>query len=226
MRTDGVALAMGQQFKVAFTEYSEGFSIPEIEAIATVNITTMQRWFKTGGMRATVLLRLDNAFAARGRRGFLDRVYGRQALAPLVWASNPLDLSQVENPAHLAMIEAGTRIGENPVEWLAKTGLLPHAHVLMFRGPEVISTRIGSETLVSAALLGRDIRDRADRGYAQRTYDDVLKATEHATCMDIFHNEGDGYHSLRIPFREHKDAPLQIVALPHNIRSSGRYVVH
>jgi hypothetical protein len=222
---DGVDQIFGRQMRQAFDDFCAGQSKAEAYLAGGIDGSAFGRAARTGHIKAVVLLRLDRHFSRLGRPGFLDRVYGRIEAPRLQWTSQRLAIDQIRDRRHRQLIEAARRPAENPREWLARTGLLARAHVLMLRGPDLISTHIGSKTLVSQALLGRDIRDRRDVNYARRTYEDVMQAQDDAVLHRIQQSDGDGYCSLRIPFREHAAAPLQIVALPFAVQSAGQYLV-
>ncbi len=225
---DADELALARAFRQAVEEFDAGLPTAERDIAARVNRSTLSRWGRQPGLEAIALQRLGRYYARHGKPGFVERVYGRVPVVQRQWRAEPLDLSLVSDPRFRQLMLAASRMDESPVEWLSKTGLLAHAHVILVRGDEAWSDHVGTETMASPSLRYRNILDRADQTYARHVHALVMqaKAEPRLDAMALVGDGGDsnGYWSLKIPFRSSGGA-IPIASLPHRVVNAINYTV-
>jgi hypothetical protein len=216
--------ALARAFGRAVEEFDEGLPTAERDIAAKVHRSTLSRWGKLPGLEAITLHRLNRHYERHGRKGFLDRVYGRVPAIIRRWHAMPLDLSQVSDPRYRQLMEAGLRLDESPVEWLGRTGLLAHSHIIIVRGNEAWSDHVGTATMASPSLRYRNILDRDDQVYAGHVHALVMQAKREPRLDAMTLEDGNGYWSLKIPFRSSGGA-IPIVSLPHRVVNQINYTV-
>lgn len=225
MAGDGVELALAARLADAWGIYTRGLDEARIFSVARHDRTTIGRWFRTGKPNMAALLRLNAYFATMGRPGFLAAVADEPSLAQAAWRAAPCDLEQLTDPAYRLLLEKSGQVGVNARELLVQCGLLERAHIILLRDTDAISIHIGSGTVVSQDLFGLDIRNRKNKSYAELIFDHVSVARAGAVLHQLDDDQGNGYRSLRLPFRSGPTAPVEIVTLPHAIVSATNYLV-
>lgn len=222
---DGEELALGRRFAEAMQVYGQGLPEPEIWQTYGHDRTTLGRHFRSGKVDMAGVLRLHAYYTRRSRAGFLDAVTGVPSLAHASWRAEQVDLSQVADPRYRTLIEASGTIGANCRELLERTGLLADSHIILLRDADALSIHIGTRTVVSPDLFGLDIRNRRNKSYAELVFSHVSASRAGNVLHQLDDDQGNGYRSLRLPFRNSPSSPLEVVTLPHAIRSTTNYLV-
>lgn len=204
--------------------------LPGLAADLGHDVTTLRAWFR-GANRFSFedIDRLDGFFAQRGLPGLIDEL--RQHGRPRNWAFNEEAYSTAQfNNASLGdlhqLTEGLQQSGRSPLSFLQERGLFEHCHILNIDDGGVRVIHLGEAVPVQrgANVLGRDLRDLADRDYGLMLHDQMMRIAQDKSprvhLIQSVHGPQVQYRRLAVPV-----GPHFIIAVPYDVTVSPEFAV-
>ncbi|MBX3455705.1 hypothetical protein [Ferrovibrio sp.] len=168
--------------------------------------TTVRSWLK-GQNRVTFedVEALDRLFADRGLPGLFDEMRWNTASAAPTWRLVEEPIQPDERPdlrVLLAVADGLRNSGRQVADYLAETGYLKQAHILMITEDQVFPVHCGADIplKVAPSVIGRDLRSLNDPAYGLFLYRNLRNlAAEDRTQLQHIQSTQVDYRRVAVP---------------------------
>lgn len=198
-------------------------ALPELAADLGHDVTTLRAWFR-GANRFSFedIDRLDAFFAMRGLPGLIDEL--RQFGGSRNWhfAEETYSAARFNEPqlGDLHTLAQGLQqSGKPPLNLLQELGLFEHCHILNVDGGAVRPVHLGEAIPINPNqnVLGRDLRDLADRDFGLMLHDQLLRIAQlqapRVHRIQSLRGPQVEYRRLAVPVGQHF-----IVTVPYDLK--------
>lgn len=159
-------------------------TLPELAADLGHRVATLRAWFRaTSRFHFEDIDQLDDFFARHGLPGLMDdlRQYGgahNWHIAEEAYGSASFGEAPLGDLHDLA--QGLQQSGRSPPDFLQQLGLLGHCHILAVDGGAVRPVHLGAAIPINPNqnVLGRDLRDLADRDFGLMLHDQLLRIAQ------------------------------------------------
>ncbi len=198
-------VAQRLQIAVADRCSTLGLSIGRLAQELDRHETTLRSWLK-GQNRVTFedVETLDRYFAERGLPGLFDEMRWNAAAAP-AWRLMEEALNPDERPdlrVLLTVADGLRNSGRQVADYLAETGYLKQAHILMIAEDKVFPVHCGADIplKVAPSVIGRDLRSLNDPAYGLFLYRNLRNlAAEDRTQLQHIQSTQVDYRRVAVP---------------------------
>lgn len=202
------ALSVPQRLQIAVQDRCRtlGLSLGALAQTLDRHETTVRSWLK-GQNRVTFedVEALDRLFTARGLPGLFDEMRWDSGYATPAWRLVEEDIIPDGRPdlkAMLTLADGLRNSGQQVASYLAETGYLKQAHILMITEDQLFPIHCGADIplKVAPSVIGRDLRSLNDPAYGLFLYRHLRNlAAEDRTQLHHIQSMQVDYRRLAIP---------------------------